>query len=446
MAEVILHQWQNNDQVQERFPYLEDMVETILQQQKNTEEVQLFLFQLEDRHEIDKEKIEYYFRVTYEINFTVQVVTISATMSYEQTSDFLLELLKREITKHDRIYLHLGQGNGSFQHVLSHLCLQHYHAQSVLLMGNGFTVEYFIRIPVTERMSDYQFYHHVQEFLHSGNYQSAKRMLKTRYNHKRINHLLDFGTNLFSLETTLASNPKLDMFDYLGETLRTLDNDPEEIAYVKSMKGIRHYDQTAFIKYLYNYASFLYENEDLVDFIVLYYRLVEETLLYAIGWDYDDRSMNHTNFKKREHATYVLDFPNWWFSRHFYKYNQALREEIARIEKKHRGRVYRSGHTFIGMEHLSERDRYFVNVYLQFNDRELIHLLDLRHEGVSGHGFADFSIEKFTTICGGVSPLAKVEPILEELGLRPEHSLFKLIGKVVLGELGKMETDVLMKQ
>ena len=64
--------------------------------------------------------------------------------------------------------------------------------------------------------------------------------------------------------------------------------------------------------------------------------------------------------------------------------------------------------------------------------------LELRHEGVSGHGFADFNKEEFETICGGQSPLEKMDPLLSQLQLKPEFSLFKLVQKGILESRKKM--------
>ena len=56
-------------------------------------------------------------------------------------------------------------------------------------------------------------------------------------------------------------------------------------------------------------------------------------------------------------------------------------------------------------------------------------ILELRHEGVSGHDFADFNKEEFETIWGGQSPLEKMDPLLSQLQLKLEFSLFKFVQK-----------------
>ena len=66
------------------------------------------------------------------------------------------------------------------------------------------------------------------------------------------------------------------------------------------------------------------------------------------------------------------------------------------------------------------------------------------HEEVSGHGFADFNKEEFETICGGQSPLEKMGPLLSQLQLKPEFSLFKLVQKGILGIA--QENDQLLVQ
>ena len=67
-----------------------------------------------------------------------------------------------------------------------------------------------------------------------------------------------------------------------------------------------------------------------------------------------------------------------------------------------------------------------------------------RHEWVSGHGFADFNKEVFEAFCGGQSPLEKMGPLLSQLQLKPEFSLFKLVQKGILGIA--QENDQLLVQ
>lgn len=206
--------------------------------------------------------------------------------------------------------------------------------------------------------------------------------------------------------------------------------------YVERMKKLRKGSQKEFIFFIHNYASFLYEQEDLIDFVVLYYRLVEESLLYALGWDYVENvgPGNGYRFVKQTGKRFVLPLHPHEMSRYFHHYLRALKKEIRKIENEYTGVSLLNGN-ITALDQLNERDRYFADIYHAFQDEELIDFLDLRHEGVSGHGFADFTVEDFERICGGMPPLVKIKPTLEKLGLVPEFSLFDLVQKAVLALL-----------
>ena len=63
----------------------------------------------------------------------------------------------------------------------------------------------------------------------------------------------------------------------------------------------------------------------------------------------------------------------------------------------------------------------------------LARYLSALRRGGKGHGFADFNKEEFEAICGGQSLLEKMDPLLSQLQLKPEFSLFKLVQKGILG-------------
>ena len=343
----------------------------------------------------------------------------------------LPELLRGVVGPNDQCIIYTGGKYPQETHLLAHLLIQKFPERVRFYSEKNEEIPF-----IDDDMYTFRFYHHVHEFLESGNFLSAKQAIANRLQHKDIDKLLDFANGLFSLELESKAHPNTDMFELLKDKLREIGGDEEEIQYVERMKGLKRGSQKEFIFFIYNYAAFLYEQEDLIDFVVLYYRLVEESLLYAIGWDYveHDGPGNGYRFIKQPGNRFVLPLQPQQMSRYFHHYLRALKQEIRRIEQKYAGVFIRNGYVN-GLERLNERERYFVRVHLAFHDEALNDFLDLRHEGVSGHGFADFTVEDFVEICGGVTPLETIEPILEELGLIPEFSLFELVQKVVLGLL-----------
>ena len=186
---------------------------------------------------------------------------------------------------------------------------------------------------------------------------------------------------------------------------------------------------------LSNYAEYLYTENDLIDFIVLFYRLVEETLLYSIGWDINWNTRDeYRQFFIRTDAAYALSIPKTEkLSKHFHRYMKILKNEIRAIEDRMQVKIRRD--KCVGLERLSPQDRFFADLYLFFNSKSLEDFLDLRHEGVSGHGFAEFTKEDFEVMLNGQSPLLFIHPFLKKFDLLPEVSIFNLIQKCVLALL-----------
>ena len=345
-------------------------------------------------------------------------------------------ILRETVGAKERCLIYIGDEFSQETHLLAHLSMQYFPDRARFVSERNEEMPYMQEFPLHERMATFRFYHHIHEFLESGNYLSAKRMISNHFQHKDIDKLLDFGNGLFSLELENKTYPDTDMFELLIDTLREIDGDEEEIRYVERMKKLRKGSQKEFIFFIHNYASFLYEQEDLIDFVVLYYRLVEESLLYALGWDYVENvgSENGYRFVEQTGKRFVLPLNPHEMSRYFHHYLRALKKEIRKIENEYTGVSLLNGNV-TALDQLNERDRYFADIYHAFQDEELIDFLDLRHEGVSGHGFADFTVEDFERICGGKPPLVKIKPTLEKLGLVPEFSLFDLVQKAVLALL-----------
>jgi hypothetical protein len=339
-----------------------------------------------------------------------------------------VQSLIREIGSHaERIYLQFHDGDAYLQQMIAHECVQLFPSQVIFFMENE-DESYF---SIGQSIQDREFYYHVRELVTSGNFSAAKKLTSNRVKNPLIPRLLDLGQKIGMLD--LEKNNSDEWFDDLKEVLKQLDSEQstEEMAYVDLMKKLPDRNQKAFIAFLHNYAELLYAENDLIDFIVLYYRLAEETLLYAIGWDIRwGRSTETSPFVVRKDAKYVLPIPNHEkLTKHYHRYLKVLSQEIRRIEERQRVKIRRD--KCVGLDRLSPRDRYFAELYLFFKEKAFEEFLDLRHEGVSGHGFADFTKEEFEGILG-CKPLTKIESILEQQNLLPRFSIFELIGKAVL--------------
>jgi hypothetical protein len=70
---------------------------------------------------------------------------------------------------------------------------------------------------------------------------------------------------------------------------------------------------------------------------------------------------------------------------------------------------------------------------------EVANVLELRHEGVSGHGFADLSRDHVLEISGGVEPLERIRPLMEKFELVPSYSIFRLVDEAILLLLSESE-------
>ncbi|OCA81531.1 hypothetical protein A8F94_21905 [Bacillus sp. FJAT-27225] len=280
---------------------------------------------------------------------------------------------------------------------------------------------------------DLNVFHHLHQLLQSGNYRAAGKLATGRFKNRKITQMLELAQGLRQFDFTLNGLKTESYWTNLTETLEHIDPEEaaSEIAFIVEFRKVQRKDQRAFITYLFNYAELLYKDNNLVDFVVLYYRLAEETLLYALGWDinwaiYDDQKQ----FQIRRDAEYFLRIPaNERLTKHYHRYLKVLEQEIYRLNGRP-GVIIRPGGS-VGLDKLSGRDEYFAMLYLFFKEPSFSKFLDLRHQGVSGHGFADFNKADFEEMLGG-APLEKIAPLLGKLGLRPDYSIFGLISKAAL--------------
>lgn len=253
----------------------------------------------------------------------------------------------------------------------------------------------------------YQMVHHL---IYLNKYKSAELVLKKYCDDQTLLHLLDFGDQLLNGNAQFPhSSNQYYYFNLLMGVLKTIDYNKEEIQYVHQMKGLIDSKQKPFIYFLQNYCKQVYKTDEFIDFIVLYYRLAEEALLYAMGWDVD----NSNRYKVRQNAKKSVPFERP-ISRHFYSYLQIVLKKAKE----------------------NPRNKYYQQLVKDFTDDWLINLIDLRHEGISGHGFRHYSRELFETIASG-HPIEKMEQLLEKYHLKTNYDLFEIIQKAILALVRK---------
>jgi len=340
-------------------------------------------------------------------------------------------LLDRLVKKDDKVTILMDEGQNPLLQASIHYGLMRYHNQVLIKYSHEHTDLVSFKLDVEE-----QLYHHSQHLVHSGDYKGASTLLKGKVEDRRVFQLLDFAQGLLSLELHYSHPQNRDLyFTTLCDVLKEISIEwEEEVHYVQTMKKLERQDQTAFIYYLQNYASELYRENDLVDFIVLFYRLAEECLLYAMGWDVDDR--NNQFFIRKNSVNYI---PLAEVGRHFSQFHKLVERRYTPLKKKYNFGYFSTNHS-IDLIGIPDHDLYICKLYQNFSQSWLLKLLDLRHEGVSGHGFADFSRELFEEICEG-SPVEKMEELLKEWNILAPQSIFSIVQKAVLALLARELLD-----
>jgi hypothetical protein len=357
--------------------------------------------------------------------FAGQATWIDPGCSVQEVYRQIRTALAENVKPGDPLYLLLTGSSHLYENVLLHVISQEYGKTAKFLRMDQELTEW--ELEVYDSSNDWM--EPVRELISSGNFRSARKLLQTGDVPRFVMQLLEFGEKLKKLDVRKLEQEH-DSFDVLAGVLRNMEAEEEAISYVEGMKKLRERDQVAFLYYLHNYLEYLYKENDLIEFLVLYYRLAEELLLYTIGLDID-WEQEHPQFVRRKNALFALDFsPNDRLTRHHHKYLQLLTKKIRSLENKYRIKVRRDKP--IPTAPFTKEERYFVELYYEMNDIQLEKFLKLRHEGVSGHGFADFSKEKFQSYFNGATPLEKIEPLLEKYGVKPDYNMFELVQKSIL--------------
>jgi hypothetical protein len=248
-----------------------------------------------------------------------------------------------------------------------------------------------------------------RELVLSGNYRSVKQLYKPSIN-SDLWRLLTLAENLHNCHAT-GLQSELELVIRILEQFRS---DPKELEFCRQMLALEGKEQRAFIAYLYSLAQLFDEREAMVDFIVIFFRLMEELMLYAIGWDVDNQQkLKESNYRR----PIVLNEGE----------RIATFAVFKRVLEKHAG---------------SEKEQLCAELVALLHREEVARVLEIRHEGVSGHGFADLSRDRVLQVSGGVEPLERIRPLMEKFELVPSYSIFRLVDEAILLLLSESEQGV----
>ena len=263
------------------------------------------------------------------------------------------------------------------------------------------------------------FYQHVHHLIERNQFVSAEVLLRSKVKNGNVYKLLDFAKGLQQGEARFPNaNHPLHYFEVLENVYKEQFGASQELSYsLHRMKGLVKGNQVAFLYFLQSYVKQLYESNDLVDFIVMYYRLVEELLLYAMGWNATNSNRYFVRNNVAKHIA-ITDVP----SRHFRSYLRIVKREVT------------------------EKPNAFNQKLLQdFSAPWLRNMIDLRHEGVSGHGFQYFTKELFEQVCEG-NPVERLEKLMKDYDIQAPYSIFKLVQKAIVrlvrNELSEIDQNV----
>ncbi|OCS82796.1 hypothetical protein [Caryophanon latum] len=240
-------------------------------------------------------------------------------------------------------------------------------------------------------------YHKLHHLIDSNRFVAASLLLQQR--DTTLQHLLTFARRLSygQANGTHPENPNL--YWQLLEQVLTTDAlaTKDELQFIQLMRGMTKQQQRPFIYYIHSYCKQLYMNSDLTDFITFYYRLAEEVLLYAMGWDVQGTRA----YIKRIGATQyvVLPTPKQNVTRHFFRYLRHAEQQSSPFAEQ---------------------------IVRDFSATWLLDIIHLRHNGISGHGFEPYTKERIEEICGG-DPLDKMDELLARYDLLPPHCFYTLL-------------------
>ncbi|OZM56256.1 hypothetical protein CIB95_12595 [Lottiidibacillus patelloidae] len=359
------------------------------------------------------------------VNFTPHIIRLNK--DFQSVIQQIEQMLSKIISPDSTIYLDLSNGNRTFQHMIAHELSQQNINDLILFSRNEKELSEksrgFYAIAANDYLSDEKIYHHVKDFVVSGNFKSAKKIINNKWGNERFSELLDFGNGLFQLDVFKGK-----YFEVLFDVLSNHGAFEKELEFIEEMKQLLRKDQRQFIYFLYDLSNFYFEENRLIDFSVIYYRLIEEFLLFALGWDIKKKQL-----RIRSNRKFGLDLPKDEIGQYLHKYEKELRNHLKHIQTKHNIKIRKDRPEVISS--LKGEEKIYAQLYFLFKDKDFNRLLDLRHNGVGGHGFEDLTKEEYIELSKGVTPNEFIKPYLDMFDLYPKQSLIKLIQKAVLIEL-----------
>lgn len=324
-----------------------------------------------------------------------------AELSFEEKIEKIEQMIQKHAIKRKQIEVLTQYANVELTYAAIQYCLTYFPKQLALVHNLDKWSNPNILWDPKEH-----YYHHVHHLIERNQFASAEIFLHSKVKNPVIFHLLTFAKRLQQGEAKYTNpNNVLYYFELLEKVyVEQLEAPPMLDLYLRQMKRMIKGDQVAFLYYLQSYVSQLYKSNDLIDFIVMYYRLVEELLLYAMGWDATNENHYFVRKNVKNHIREV-DSP----SRHFQSYLRIVKKEASQ-----------------------KPNAYNQKLLQDFSQDWLVNMINLRHDGIGGHGFQFYTKQLFESVCEG-NPLDKLEILLQDYDIQAPYSLFELIQTAIVG-------------
>ena len=298
-----------------------------------------------------------------------------------------------DLVQHEKRIEMIPEGEARFIQMAMHH-LVHNHPQKFSLVH-----ETVWHNPHIDKKTSYEMFH---QLVLANRFLAAELLVPS--SEKDLKHLLMFARRLTYGEANFpqVTSPKK-YFDVLSNVLiNDVQVSEAELRFIGQMEGLIQQQQLPFIYFLQNYVGALYKQSDLTDFIVFFYRLAEELLLYAMGWD-TTTVKGRPMFTLRKGAKKSVVLPKGHISQHFNSYIQYLKRS----------------------------DSYYAQQVLEdFEVSWLKALIELRHNGISGHGFTAYSHDELETICI-CQPLEKMQQLLAKYEVIAPHDFLLLLKEAI---------------
>lgn len=333
---------------------------------------------------------------------------------YKQVENYLLSL---ELGEEDKIRLHHVEGN---RYILAYLI------KGIELLPDSF---YIIYKDQNHRTYSYSIDHYFQEskilqliekYLSAYHFRAVEELFVGKHVPHRFLKLFI----LYDKLDQLAFEPKYPRGN--GRVVKNQDPYREEnqlfdnllefvhkhqlyeyVEYVENMRGLIYCKQNAIIPFLYHQMMRYYEEHNYIDFIVRHYRLLEELLIFALGWDIG----NNGKFLLRHQNAYTP----WPIKLHK---NQNTYRNLAKEYQE-----------------MCQRQMVYPKLLEYINHPDVAELIEMRHESIGGHGFEEIThadIERRFTRHDFAQTLKSV---IEQFGVPIQYSYYEILNHIILLEV-----------